>query len=65
MGACASNANNSELLAKYGGIYIKPEKDSYHPGEQFNGVVYLNLLTNCPGDSLIIEVKCKEKYMFV
>ena len=59
----SDNKSKEDNLAKYGGIYLKPNKDRYHPGEQFEGIIYLNLLTSYPGDSLYIQVKGLEKWV--
>ena len=66
MGASESSnsAKYAQYLAQYGGIYIKPDKDRFCPGEQFNGYIYLNLLKSYPGDSLYVIVKGVEKYMY-
>ena len=62
MGTYNSKAENQKLVAKYGGVFLKPSKDRYQPGEQFNGTIYLNLLATYPGDSISVVVKCVEKW---
>ena len=53
-----------EIDAKYGTVYLKSDKDRYQPGEQFTGIIYLNLLLNYPGDLLSLQFKGTEKWMY-
>mgnify|MGYP000891382197 FL=1 len=59
----AYKAEKQKLAAKYGGVFLKPSKDRYQPGEQFDGIINLNLLETYPGDSIVLVVKCAEKWM--
>ena len=59
----AGNSNNAKIAAQYGGIYLRPDKDRYYPGEQFTGTIYINLIKDYPGDSLYIQFKGTEKWM--
>lgn len=64
-----SDSKNEKLqnrffhIAAEGGIFLKPNKACYHPGEQFEGVIYLNLFTAYPGNALSIKVKVVEKWV--
>ena len=62
MGVNQSTSNKNVGADKYGGIYIKADKDLYYPGDQFTGIIYLNIQTKYPGNTLSIEVKHCQKW---
>ncbi len=46
----------------YGDIYIFLANRNYHPGEQVNGMIYVNLGKTFPAGAITFKLEGKEKF---
>jgi len=49
---------------KYGKIYIKSDKPYYNPGEQYTGIINLQLQMPYPGNKIMLKLKGREAYQY-
>lgn len=60
MGNSSSKKHFAIPASHYGGIFAKPEKTHFFPGETLAGQIYLNLQNVYPGTKLMIGFKGHE-----
>ena len=64
MGGIQIRSKDNAHASKYGFIYLQPNSESYYPGDQVTGTVYLELHSRFPGKTIQIALKGKEKIWF-
>lgn len=52
-------------MAQFGNIHVQFDKDSYAPGDQVNGFIYLNLFTNYPSNTVYLMISGVEETKLV
>jgi len=60
MGSLSSKGKKHQDTSKYGDIYLQTDKTAYHPGETVTGTIFLNLISEFPGNELFLKFKGKQ-----
>ena len=51
-------------MSKYGSFFVQMEKPDFAPGDQVNGMIYLNLLIDFPATHIELKLEGKEKVKY-
>jgi len=60
MGSNSSKGKTYQDTSQYGQIYLQTDKTAYYAGETVTGTIFLNLISNYPGNQLFLKFKGKE-----
>jgi len=60
MGSTASKGKQYQDTSQYGEVYLQTDKTAYQAGDTVTGTIYINLISNYPGNQLFLKLKGKE-----
>jgi len=65
MGSTTSKGKKYQDTSKYGDIYVQTDQKTYQSGDTVTGTIYINLISDYPGNQLFLKFKGIEAVYFV